>query len=171
MPGAPLVFMGAELAPWTEWNDAGGLPWHLLEHAHTAACAICSAELNRVSRRSGRRCGSATTSRPASSGSTPTTPMHSVYGFLRWGYAGAQAVACVANFTPVPRPGYRVGLPWPGEWHVLVDTDAGSSAAPATAAACTTVTATTDDTWQGQPASAVFDLPPLGVVWLGAARP
>ena len=24
MPGAPLVFMGAELAPWTEWNDAGG---------------------------------------------------------------------------------------------------------------------------------------------------
>ena len=33
LPGAPLLFMGAELAPWTEWNDGGGLPWHLLDHA------------------------------------------------------------------------------------------------------------------------------------------
>ena len=32
-------------------------------------------------------------------------------------------VACIANFTPVPRSGYLVGLPWAGEWEVLVDTD------------------------------------------------
>ena len=33
-------------------------------------------------------------------------------------------VACLANFTPVPRDGYRVGLPWGGEWRVLLDTNA-----------------------------------------------
>ena len=48
MPGAPLVFMGAELAPWTEWNDAGGLPWHLLDHAPHRGVRDLLAELNRV---------------------------------------------------------------------------------------------------------------------------
>ena len=33
LPGAPLVFMGAELAPFNEWNESAGLPWHLLDHA------------------------------------------------------------------------------------------------------------------------------------------
>ncbi len=33
MPGAPLLFMGAEIAPFTEWNEAAGLPWWLLDHA------------------------------------------------------------------------------------------------------------------------------------------
>ena len=33
-------------------------------------------------------------------------------------------VACIANMTPVPREGYRVGLPWAGEWQVLLDTNA-----------------------------------------------
>ena len=78
--------------------------------------------------------GSATTSRPGSSGSTPTTPSTASYGFLRWSADGRQVVACVANFTPVPRDGYRVGLPWGGEWRVLLDTNASTSAARATAA-------------------------------------
>ncbi len=51
--------------------------------------------------------------------------MHSVFAFLRWGYAGGHAVACIANFTPVPRPGHRIGLPWPGHWQVLIDSDNG----------------------------------------------
>ncbi|HSP27173.1 MAG TPA: 1,4-alpha-glucan branching protein GlgB, partial [Ilumatobacteraceae bacterium] len=31
LPGAPLVFMGSELAPWQEWADEAELPWHLLD--------------------------------------------------------------------------------------------------------------------------------------------
>ncbi len=64
--------------------------------------------------------------RPASSGSTPTTPTRAccpscVTGPLveRW-----TAVACVANLTPVARHGYRVGLPAPGRWRELLNTDA-----------------------------------------------
>ena len=69
---------------------------------------------------------------------------HSVYGFLRWGHAGASAVACVANFTPVPRPGYRVGLPWAGEWEVLVDTDAPAYGGSGFRGGEATVTSTTE---------------------------
>ena len=47
-----------------------------------------------------------------------------MYAFLRWSADGREVVACIANFTPVPREGYRVGLPWAGEWEVLLDTNA-----------------------------------------------
>ena len=82
-----------------------------------------------------------------------------------------EAVACIANFTPVPRPGYRVGLPWAGEWQVLLDSDSGQFGGSGYRGSHPIVSSTTEYTWQGQPASAEIDIPPLGVVWLGAVRP
>ena len=172
LPGAPLLFMGAELAPLSEWNEAGGLPWHLLDHAPHRGVRDLLAELNRVA-----------AAWPALY-ERDHDPMgfqwldandrdRSLLSFLRWGHAGASAVACVANFTPVPRPAERVGLPWAGEWELLLDTDApgwGGSGFGGYSLDATTVVAG-DEPWQGQPASAVFDVPPLGMVWLGGVRP
>jgi len=62
-------------------------------------------------------------------------------------------------------------LPWPGEWRVLIDSDSDKFAGSGYRGELATVSATTEHTWQGQPASAVFDLPPLAVVLLGAVRP
>ncbi|HAP77060.1 MAG TPA: hypothetical protein DCR14_13355, partial [Acidimicrobiaceae bacterium] len=53
---------------------------------------------------------------------------------------------------PVPRPGYRVGLPWAGQWHLLVNTDDpawGGSGFSGTVAA-DGITASDDVAWQGQ---------------------
>ena len=170
MPGAPLLFMGAEIAPFTEWNEAGGLPWWLLDHARHRGIRDLLADLNATS-----------AEWPAlwERDHEPTgfqwldadDGEHSVYGFLRWGHAGASVVACVANFTPVPRPGYRVGLPWAGEWQVLVDSDAPAYDGSGNRGGVPTATSTTEVAWQHQPASAVVDLPPLGVLLLGARRP
>ena len=88
-----------------------------------------------------------------------------------WGYAGASVVACVANFTPVPRDGYRVGLPWAGEWQILIDSDAPGYDGSGFRDDAVAVTATTEVAWQHQPASAVIDVPPLGVLLLGGRRP
>ncbi len=173
MPGAPLLFMGAEIAPFSEWSEATGLPWHLLEHAPHRGVRDLLAELNRR-----------TTTWPAlyERDHEPTgfqwldadDADHSVYSFLRWGHAGASAVACIANFTPVPRPGMRVGLPWAGRWELLLDTDSpawGGSGFGGYTLEGTSFAGSVDVPWQGQPASTVFDLPPLSVVWLGAVRP
>jgi 1,4-alpha-glucan branching enzyme len=54
---------------------------------------------------------------------------------------------------------------------VLLDSDSGQFGGSGYRGGMGTVTATTEFTWQGQPASAEFDLPPLGAVWLGAVRP
>jgi 1,4-alpha-glucan branching enzyme len=170
MPGAPLVFMGAELAPWTEWNDAAGLPWHLLDHAPHRGVRDMLAALNAQS-----AAWPALWERDHEAAGFQWLEAddvdHSIYGFLRWGHAGAHAVACVANFTPVPRPGYRVGLPWPGEWHIVLDSDAAQFGGSGFAGGAASTVATADGQWQGQPASAQVDLPPLGVLWLAAHRP
>ncbi|MFM7044271.1 MAG: 1,4-alpha-glucan branching protein GlgB [Ilumatobacteraceae bacterium] len=174
MPGAPLLFMGSELAPFNEWNEAAGLPWHLLDHASHRGVRDLLAELNRL-----------TTSWPAlyERDHEPTgfqwlaadDAQHSVYAFLRWGYAGGAAVACVANFTPVPRRGYLVGLPWDGTWQVVLDTDSpawgGSGFGGYDTAGAVAVEASAATPWQGQPASAAVDVPPLGVVWVAGRRP
>ena len=170
LPGAPLVFMGSELAPWTEWDEAGSLPWHLLEHAAHRGVRDLVAALN-----------AAADAWPAvwEHDDDPAgfewldadDAEHSVYAFTRWAADGLHAVVCIANFTPVPRPGYRVGLPWAGEWDVVVDTDAAWCGGSGSRGGVPSLQAEVAMPWQGQPVSAQLDLPPLGVVWLAAHRP
>ncbi|MGA9278602.1 1,4-alpha-glucan branching protein GlgB [Ilumatobacter sp.] len=166
LPGAPLLFMGAELAPWQEWNDAAELPWHLLDHPSHRGVHDLIIELNRRSdaypalwRRD--------TDPAGFQWLDAEDAEHSMFSFLRWDDHGAAAVACVANFTPVPRPGYRVGLPWTGEWTPVLDTDAATwwgsghrSVGP--------VVATSPEAWQGQPTSALVDIGPMSMLWLAS---
>ena len=133
LPGSPLLFMGAEIAPDQEWNDA-------------AAClaparprppprrARPRARAQRRRRRQARVVGVGP--RP---GGLPVARRRRRRAlrlrFLRLG-GRARAVACVANFTPVATPGLpgRPALPRP--WKTLLDTNAkefggtGSAASP-----------------------------------------
>jgi 1,4-alpha-glucan branching enzyme len=170
LPGAPLLFMGSELAPWSEWNDAASLPWHLLDHAPHRGVSDLIGVLNTAADQ-----WPAVWERDHDASSfewlDADDAEHSVYSFLRWANHGLHAVVCVANFTPVPRPGHRIGVPWAGDWQVVVDTDAawcGGSGYRGTAAA---VGADSAMPWQGRPASVQVDVPPLGVLWLAAERP
>ena len=83
--------------------------------------------------------------------------------FLRWGSDGS-VLACVANFAGVPHEGYRVGLPRPGRWREVLNTDVehfgGSGVGNLGAVRAK------DEPWHGRPASAVLRLPPCGVLWL-----
>jgi 1,4-alpha-glucan branching enzyme len=86
-----------------------------------------------------------------------------VLAFLRLSRDGQRTLVCVCNLSPVPRPGYRVGLPHPGAWREVVSTDdpryGGSGIVNGRVSAESTP-------WHGQPCSAELTLPPLGVVWL-----
>ena len=117
MPGASLMFMGSELAPWQEWNHNAELPWHLLEHpSHRGVHDLVRDAQPTADEWPALWC------RDTDPGGfqwlDADDAAHSLYAFIRWGAGGASAVACIANFTPVPRPGYRVGLPWAGDWTV-----------------------------------------------------
>ena len=48
---------------------------------------------------------------------------NSVFAFLRYGNDDAPPMLIVCNMTPVPRSGYRIGVPCPGVWRELLNTD------------------------------------------------
>jgi 1,4-alpha-glucan branching enzyme len=165
-PGAPLLFMGSELASWQEWNDAAGLPWHLLEHPPHRGTRDLVAELNRLSdahealwRRDGDPGGFQWLDADDAA--------HSLYAFLRWDEDGARPVACIASFTPVARPGYRIGLPIPGEWDVILDTD--GSPWWGSGYRSSDVVDASGEAWQGQPTSALIEVGPMSMIWLTPA--
>jgi 1,4-alpha-glucan branching enzyme len=170
LPGAPLLFMGSELAPWSEWNDAASLPWHLLDHAPHRGVSDLIGVLNTAADQ-----WPAVWERDHDASSfewlDADDAEHSVYSFLRWANHGLHAVVCVANLTPVPRPGHRIGVPWAGDWQVVVDTDAAWCGGSGYRGTGSTVAADSAMPWQGRPASVQVDVPPLGVLWLAAERP
>jgi 1,4-alpha-glucan branching enzyme len=164
LPGAPLLFMGAEMAPWTEWNESSGLPWHLYEYephrgVHELVTALNATAVAEPAVWIGDNSPASFQWLDADDAS------HSTYAFIR--YAPNSTVICVANFTPNPWSGYRLGAPHAGEWRVLIDTDDWRFGGSGFRGEANSFVATSVVPWQGQPASIVLDLPPLAVVWLG----
>ncbi len=165
-PGKQLLFMGAELAQEREWNHDSELDWWVLDQwADHRRVRNLLRDLNRIYR-----------SQPAlwEEDFRPEgfewidadDSDQSVISFVRRRTGGGSdgAVVCVANLTPVPRQGYRMGLPAPGLWLELVNTDAsewGGSGIGNFGAVHTE-----DQPWHGRPWSAPVTLPPLSVLWL-----
>ncbi|MDQ1444488.1 MAG: 1,4-alpha-glucan branching enzyme, partial [Acidimicrobiaceae bacterium] len=73
-------------------------------------------------------------------------------------------LVCIANLSPVPRHGYRFGLPVGGEWREALNTDAVEFGGGGVGNGGSVWAV--DETWHGLPASAEVTLPPLGVLWL-----
>jgi 1,4-alpha-glucan branching enzyme len=167
-PGKQLVFMGAEVAQDREWSEARSVDWHLGEGEWHHGIEVLLRELNRVNR-SEPALWSGDFSAEGFAWIDANDADQSCYSFLRRpvGEPGRE-VACIANLTPVPRFGYRVGLPSGGEWEVLLNTDARAFAGSGTEVGPVLVA---DDTpWHGLPHSTVLTAPPLGILWL-APRP
>ncbi len=170
LPGAPLVFMGSELAPLQEWDHDAELPWHLLEQRSHRGIHDLVGELNRLSDQHPalwRR----DTEPEGFQWLEADDAAHSIYAFARWDRDGVSAVVAIANFTPVPRPGYRVGLPWGGTWDVVLDTDDAAWWGSGYRRGETATVEALDEQWQGQPSSALLDVGPMSMVWLAAASP
>ena len=47
----------------------------------------------------------------------------SVVSYLRWNKAHTEAVAVILNLTPVVRDHYTIGVPFPGKWREVLNTD------------------------------------------------
>ncbi|MGE5755829.1 MAG: 1,4-alpha-glucan branching protein GlgB, partial [Planctomycetaceae bacterium] len=108
-PGKKLLFMGSEIAQWREWHHDESLDWHLLEHAPHEGVRRLVADLNRAYRGEPalheNDCDSA-----GFEWVDCADWQGSILSFLRRGKRG-ETVLVALNFTPVPRPGYRIGVP------------------------------------------------------------
>jgi 1,4-alpha-glucan branching enzyme len=177
-PGKKMLFMGSELAEEREWDNERPLDWWVLDQWEDhAKLRRMVAEANRLYRAepalwerdftpegfrwidasdSGRNIFSFYRVRGSADpfdgvATWPTVPVGDV-------------VACIANFSPVPQFGYRVGLPRGGRWLELLNTDAkewGGSGLGNMGEVWAL-----DIGWHGQAHSAEMVLPPLAVLWL-----
>jgi 1,4-alpha-glucan branching enzyme len=167
-PGKQLLFMGGELAQEREWNHDGELDWHLLDDPLHRGVRDLVRELNRVEANE-PALWRHDTSPDGFRWLEADDRDNSVFAFVRCGASDDRPIVCVANLTPVPRHGYRVGLPHEGHWVSLLNTDEGRFGGGGVATTQGPVTAEPIP-WHGQPCSAPLDLPPLGVRWLAPDR-
>jgi 1,4-alpha-glucan branching enzyme len=166
-PGKQLLFMGQEFAQESEWSEDRSLDWWLLDLPDHRGVALTVKELNAVYRETPALwsqdvdpAGFAWIDANDSAGN--------VFSFLRFGADGS-ALACVSNFAGVPHESYRIGLPWAGAWREVLNTDA--AAYFGSGVGNFGEISATDDSWHGQPASAVLRVPPLGTLWLASEPP
>jgi 1,4-alpha-glucan branching enzyme len=123
-PGKKLLFMGGEFGQWREWDHDQSLDWHLLEQGpHHKGVQRLVRDLNNLYR-----------SQPALF-EVDFDPagfewidcrdgQQSVVSFLRRAKNPDDFVVFASNFTPVPRFGYRVGVPIGGYYRELLNSDA-----------------------------------------------
>jgi 1,4-alpha-glucan branching enzyme len=162
-PGKKLLFMGGELAQEQEWSHDRSLDWHLLERPEHQGVQSLVRELNRVYR-----------DEPAlwEVDSEPSgfrwleanDAADNVLAFARLSADGTRQLVCVCNLSPVPRYRYRVGVPRPGRWREVLNTDSsfygGSDVGNLGGVQADA------QPWHDQPFSAEVTLPPLAAVWL-----
>jgi len=165
-PGKKLLFMGCELGQTEEWRERNELPWHLLQWPLHQGVQQLVRDLNRLYREvpalhrldfthegfSWIDCHDAD---------------QSVISWLRYAEDGS-FVAIVLNLTPVPRLGYRIGVPAAGEYRELLNSDSrhygGSDLGNEG------LLAAVAETWMGRPASLTLTLPPLAGIVLAPVR-
>ena len=166
-PGKKLLFMGAEIGQWSEWNFDAQLDWSLLGFDHHRQLREYVAALNHVYN-----------AEPALHQVDFTwegfqwIDVHdvdnSIVSFLRRARDPHDVVVVVVNFTPVPRTGYRVGVPVPGVWREILNSDSaywgGSNMGNAGGVP------SEPTPWQGQPHSLLITVPPLAAMYFKPAQ-
>ncbi len=160
-PGKKLLFMGSEFGQEREWNYESSLDWHLLDDPMHKGAQLLVRDLNRVYR-----------SRPAlhEHDCEPegfewidaADAEQSVLSYLRKGSEPNSVVVVVCNFTPVVRHGYRIGVPAPGRWVEVLNTDAARYGGSGIGSGAEVMTE--EVPWHGRPASINMVLPPLATV-------
>jgi 1,4-alpha-glucan branching enzyme len=120
-PGKKLLFMGGEFGQYEEWNADGELDWNLLQYPLHAGVQRVVRDLNAVYR-SHAPLHRLDFDPQGFQWIVHDDVDHSVFAFLRRDEDG-RFVIVVSNFTPVPRHHYHIGVPQPGVYREILNTD------------------------------------------------
>ena len=162
-PGKKLLFMGGEFAQWIEWNEKAPLDWFLLDYPQHRAMQTMVRALNKFYKAT------------PSLWNNDFSPdgfqwldggdyRQSIVSFIRWDDAYENPVVIILNLTPVVRDNYVTGVPLPGEWEEVFNTDRSEYGGTNLLNSC--VMHTQDGLYHGQSQHITLRLPWLGAVIL-----
>lgn len=162
-PGKKLLFMGGEIAQFSEWNNESSLDWHLLEYPLHAQLQYYLKSVNTVYKEHPALFSNDHEQKGFSWVDNQDIEQ-SVLSFLRFGNHPEDTVLCVCNFTPEPRWNYRLGVPFHCFWEEILNSDSdvfGGGNVGNCGGLHTDI-----QPMHGYGVSLSLNLPPLGVVWL-----
>jgi len=166
-PGKKLLFMGGEFGQWDEWYHEKSLDWHLLDQHLNRGMARWVKDLNHA-----YRCEEALHELDFDISGFEWVDLQdysqSVISFTRKGRKANEQILVICNFTPVPRHGYRVGVPVAGTWQELLNSD-GKEYGGSGQGNLGAIEAT-DSTFRDMPCSVSLTLPPLSILFLKSPR-
>ena len=165
-PGKKLLFMGGEFGQWSEWNFRESLDWHLLTSPSDPRHEQLQEFVRDLNALYAREPAFSELDNHSDGFSwiDPHDSDNSVISFMRKGKQPEETLVFICNFTPVPRYGYRVGVPMAGVWEELLNSDAQQYGGSGLV--------NTQDMpsgpmyWQSCPHSLLLTLPPLSTVIL-----
>ena len=162
-PGKKLLFMGGEFGQWDEWNHDKSIDWHLLKFTPHKGLQKFVMDMNRI------YC-----SEPALyevdfrhegfAWIDFHDTDHNIISFIRYAKDPDNFLVIVCNFTPVPRTGYRIGVPSDCFYKEILNSDAkiywGSNMGNTGGLNSDAIA------WHGKQYSIQVTLPPLSVLIL-----
>ncbi|MCX2522952.1 1,4-alpha-glucan branching protein GlgB [Larsenimonas rhizosphaerae] len=162
-PGKKLLFMGAEIGQWREWDHDHELDWQRLDEAGPRGLSRSIADLNRIYV-SDPALHARDTDPGGFSWVVKDDYENSVFAFLRYAEQGKAPLLVVCNMTPVVRHEYHIGVPVMSAWREVFNSDSrfygGSNMGNGSA-----VHAHPEPS-HGQPASLRLTLPPMSTLYL-----
>ena len=123
-PGKKLLFMGCELAQWAEWDHESSVDWAALQYENHEGVQRWVRDLNTFYR--GEPALYETDFDPAGWRWVDADDSdNSVLTYMRLRKDGSSPMVIACNFTPLARNGYRIGVPHPGHWREMLNSNAG----------------------------------------------
>ena len=162
-PGKKLLFMGCEFGQDHEWDHNKALDWRQLEFAEHQGVQNLVRDLNHVYREH-----RALHEKDCETGGLTwidaNDRKNAVLSLLRWGFGPGDHMLVVLNLTALPRAGFRIGVPGPGHYTEVLNSDAtlygGQNIGNLGRVVAEAVP------MHGHPYSVALTLPPLGAVFL-----
>ena len=170
-PGKKLLFMGAEFGQWHEWQYEYSLDWHLLEQddedgeRHRRLLAFFKAA--NAFYLANRPMWELDFSWEGFQWLQADDNHANTVAFLRKDKKGGFLVV-LCNFSPLFRPGYRVGVPFRGAYREVLNTDAVEFGGQGRLNAG--LLQSVDSPCHGQAQQVAVDLPPMGAVILKCVK-
>ena len=162
-PGKKLLFMGCEFGQGNEWDFAGELDWYLVDRPQHQGISRLVADLNRLCR-SQKGLHDLDFASEGFEWIDCNDSSQSVLSYIRKDRSGEEILVAAFNFTPIPRSGYRIGVPRSGYYREVLNSDAqiygGSNLGNQGGVQSEPVS------WMGRPHSVPVALPPLGAIVL-----
>ncbi|MDH5325245.1 MAG: 1,4-alpha-glucan branching protein GlgB [Gammaproteobacteria bacterium] len=155
-PGKKLLFMGSEFGQWSEWDFDKSLDWYLLELPFHQGLKSTVSDLNRLYTQN-----TALHELDFESDGFQWIDCHdadqSIISYIR--NSPEQTMIIILNFTPKPRDHYRIGVPSPGDYEEVFNSD--SSYYGGSNVGNLGLIPAENTPWMNNPCSLLLTIPPL----------